>query len=120
MANKIKVLAVGVISVLALSACTMKQNVIEQKPRLVCDDCSGLVYYGTPAPAPENPMVSIAKVAASAGATIAGYGFLADAAKSITSTTANAGKVEVVESLTESVEVVEVEPFIVEPVIVEP
>ena len=123
----LKLLTVSAVSLLFLSGCATQQRV-EQKPRIVCDDCTGLVYYDPTPPPGENPFVSGLKVLASAGTQIAGYGFMADTAKSITSTVANAGKVQVVKQpaptvVTQPAPVPSPDPTIVtqpEPIIVGP
>mgnify|MGYP001140523612 CR=1 FL=1 len=82
---------------LSLTACATTQGPpAPSLPVLSCDDCSGLRYYGHQAP-PQSETAKIIGVLAGAATQIAGYGFASDAAKSITTTAASAGRVQVVE-----------------------
>ena len=66
------------------------------KPILSCNDCRGLLYYGEQAPQ-QSEAVTLAGIVAGAATSIAGYGFAADTVKGLTSTAANAGRVQVIE-----------------------
>jgi len=81
---------------LSLTACATTQAPAPSMPILSCDDCTGLRYYGQQSPA-QSETSKIIGVLAGAATQIAGYGFASDAAKSITTTAASAGRVQVVE-----------------------
>ena len=82
---------------LSLSACATTQGPpAPSMPVLSCDDCSGLRYYGHQAP-PQSETAKIIGVLAGAATNIAGYGFAADAVKTVTSTAATAGRIQVVD-----------------------
>ena len=94
---------------LSLSACATTQSPpAPSLPVLSCDDCSGLRYYGHQAP-PQSETAKIIGVLAGAATNIAGYGFAADAVKTVTSTAASAGRVQVIE---------QPEPTIVQPEVI--
>ena len=81
----------------SLTACaTTEGPPAPSMPVISCDDCSGLRYYGNQAP-PQSETAKIIGVLAGAATQIAGYGFASDAVKNVTTTTANAGRVQVVE-----------------------
>lgn len=82
---------------LTLTACaTTGAPPAPPKPIISCNQCSGLLYYGEQAPA-RSESVQIAGMLAGAATQIAGFGFAADAAKSLTQTVAGAGRIEVIE-----------------------
>lgn len=82
---------------LTLTACaTTQAPPAPSMPVLSCDDCSGLRYYGHQAP-PQSETAKIIGVLAGAATNIAGYGFAADAVKTVTSTAATAGRIQVIE-----------------------
>ena len=95
-------LALPALGLVFLTGCATTQPPAPPMPVLSCDDCSGLRYYGQQAPA-QSETSKIVGVLAGAATSIAGYGFAAEAAKSLTSTVAAAGKVEVVEQQTATV-----------------
>jgi hypothetical protein len=82
------------------------------RPVLACDDCKGLQYYGPQMPAPEAPGVALGKALIGGAVQIAGFGFAADAAKSVSDTIAGAGKYAIVEQQAPTV-VTQPEPTVV-------
>lgn len=82
---------------MTLTACaTTQAPSAPSKPLFSCDVCQGVAYYGPQAPQ-KSEAVQIMGILASAVTSVAGYGFAADAAKSITETTASAGQVQIIE-----------------------
>ena len=82
---------------LTLTACATTQSPpAPSMPVLSCDDCSGLRYYGHQAP-PQSETAKIVGVIAGAVTQVAGYGYAADAVKSVTNTAASAGRIQVLE-----------------------
>ena len=82
---------------LSLTACaTTQAPPAPSMPVLSCDDCSGLRYYGHQAP-PQSETAKIIGVLAGAVTQVAGYGYAADAVKSVTNTAASAGRIQLLE-----------------------